>query len=470
MTETRKATRDIGKVEELKQLMKYVTVPIQLRTVDLKDTTLSYEDIYNKAPGDLIIDLKCNYPVLIDTDDNINLQQFDIDELVIAAGSGFNSNVFYDLLDKIDYLNEIPTKDYEKTALYYFNTHDPKGEFADVLYRYSDYIELFEIKRANIDVIQRFITKGDYSYSIESCKILLQKNIPSYFLNFIISQTITENQFYDEDIDFLLKCVSLNNKHIISLIKSAVCLLNIENKTLLKRLIELYTENTTTSLNNLKPDENKIIIKYAPYKLLIDYPNSNDEYLDRAYLEYIIKEEKIPKIKEGVVYPATLSYALYNDINIPFCHVSKEDVIKYPNLITVLHTQMEEFSFVEIKTMHYLLEDKYIIMIKHASNEELEGFVELTFLVENARKIISYNWLATLCAKCGLHNLEEWLLKFKSVEIIFDVFQKKMEEEEQEEDVELANGEDEENEENEDNEENNNENDDVNDSNSSDED
>lgn len=421
---------------------KYIKTDDDLHEVDLTNTNLQYEDIIKNE--DILLDLKCYYPMILEIElqgqeqgqaqEQEQLLNCGIDHetLIKAAGYSNNPTVLKQVIQILDYHQP---SNYVDSALYHFNRKYPDSDTVKELYFYNETIELIEIKQNNIIFLKRMIEKEDYSYNIFCCNLLLDyiDDIDNELLKNIIIKTLNINQFYDEDIEFICKCMSLNNSELLQLIPNIICLFNTYNSEIMMKLLSLYQfynddieKEEEQEEPKLSQNDDDLLFKYAPYQNLINsdliFPNT---YLDRAYKEYLHFNKKVD-LSKIIHYPETLSYALANDIMIDYCKISAEDVFKYPNLISVYHIQKSKLSFEEIINNKYLVEDKYIEIIKHASVEEIEGFIELTFIIPNITELVSHLWLSALCCKCGLYEMSQWLLLYKSVSTIMREFHDKV--------------------------------------------
>jgi len=424
---------------ELNEIKKYIKEASDLENIDLTNNeVIDYDDLYEmyildyKGDYNLYLDIKRNSPNILY---NLDMLEPDVDmeKLIYFASLNPNQYVLNTLLLNTDY---IPDEKYENTALYKLNTEYPESENVKFLYRYEPYIELLEMKRKNYHYIQYCIINEDYSFSIETCKILLihlEDIMLTNLFKFIILETILNNEFFDEDIDFILRAISTENKEIIDAInkKEKNLLFNKEYLKVVKDFIEIV--NGKKELY-----DNRFLLKYSPYKSIIKYIENNDilpEFRDRAMKKALIQGDidSVNKlIKEDVGYPRALSYALHHDIVIPFCNVTDIDVLEYPNLLSVYHIQGNKFDYDKIKDDTRFLQDKYIDFLMNTSNEELEGFIELLY-TENAKDTISYKWLASFARKEGLYELSDWLLNYKNKDVIFELIKQKLEEEVSEE-------------------------------------
>lgn len=408
---------------EIEHLKEFAKTQDDLLNVDLTNNEyISYDDIYHLYDGyNILLDIKRKIPYILfeasDEEFDEKIEEVDKEELIIAAGLNPDPNILKFLLSRIDY---IPNDDYHKSALYFFNSQYPSSHAAITLYRYNDDIEYTETNRNNIIVIKRFIEHNDYSFSIYMFDFVFDDEV-------ILIETILTNALYPEDIDFILKCMSMKNKKINDIIFGNHVSSLFDSNTY--KEIEDY-KNILNNNYEIELSSNSRIWQVIPYDYLLYHPTEDEHVIDNAILNALKNKDKeiaLELIKMSESYPKALSYAMHHDIYIPVCRVSKEDVLLYPNLISVYHVQGDSFDFDELKTMEELFDIKYVDFIIHLSTDELQGIIELMITSENVYDKVDYRWLIVLAEKTGLCEISDWGIKFKNKKVILNVLREEME-------------------------------------------
>ncbi len=482
--------------KELKEISKYIPKEDvkELEHIDLSDNEIiTYDDLYELYMSEydgtynLILDLKRHDPIVFTDLSLIDKYSGDDEDLVYAASCSSNPDVLRRILYYIDYH---PSEVYEETTLYRLNTEYPESSACLVLYTHNEYIEMIETKRANEVYLNYCMIRGDYSYSIETCKFLikhLEDRLPNNDDLQVIKETIKRNDFFDEDLEFLISCIAVDNEkgtiietvgarrnRIIMNLSNIACIekfveimafsltMNKETKNIDKKVakkkeekkkkkdeLEIILETKKTTLESIIKSikDCPLYLKYLPYNISFSYIEVGDELSKESkdsnlHAQSVFSEELLDvSIKKALLhgdiseaveiigkesdirYPKALSFAIKHDLYIPYYRVTVQDVCNYPNLSVVLHINQETLSYEYISTKPEFLEYKYIDLIANACAEELEGFVELLFTVSDSSEL-HYAWLAKLAEKNNQYDLSQWLLKFKNKDVIFELFKK----------------------------------------------
>lgn len=417
---------------ELDFLKKYVDNENDFIDIDLTDNrNLTYEDLVDECKHyHLLLDLKTQRPYVFQAgidDDEFDEKMGDltdidrIQQILIAGGLSSNEKVLSILLKMFKDMN-IDHPEYKKSALYFFNTYYPNSNAAKKLYQHSADIEFEEVMRDNRILMERFINKNDFSFSVYdySDDVFVEERK-------LIEQTLKRNRFCDEDAEFIYKAILYGYGDLVDA-EQKTCLFSSGVKNNIEKLKAIMKGNYDPLLDNFN-------LPYLPYDYVLAKQesdlnsNSNNIKFRPMDLDQVIEHaircndlEAAGDLAKNadIPYARALSFAMSKDIVLPMCKVTKKDVIKYPNLISVLHMECRSFDFDELKDNEQLLDFRYRDFILNLTSDELEGVIELLFTTDDLLDKVCYKWLIILAEKCGYEKLAEWGVRYKNKSVLYE--------------------------------------------------